>query len=77
MIAKIDRSIIEEAGLAMADTQARQLESYATAMEGSLLVRTIQAFTHARSQLRTSPIATLPLELAVIALTEPVINAAS
>jgi DNA polymerase III gamma/tau subunit len=71
MIAKIDRTIIEGAGLALADTQARQLEQFAATMDGALLVRAIQTFTHARTQLRTSPIPTLPLELAVISLTEP------
>lgn len=71
MIAKIDRTLIEQAGLAMADAQSQQLDAYAKNMEGSYLVRAIQLFTHARTQLRASPIPTLPLELAVIALTEP------
>jgi DNA polymerase III subunit gamma/tau len=71
MIAKIDKTILEQAGLALADTQAQQLATFASTMDGAYLVRMIQTFTNARTQLRNSPIATLPLELAVIELTEP------
>lgn len=70
MIAKIDKSILEQAHLAMADTHAAQLYHFAETMDGTLLVRMIQQFTQARVQLRVSPIAVLPLELAVIELTE-------
>lgn len=73
MIAKIDRTMLEQAGLALADVQSKQLETFARGMDGSYLVRMIHAFTHARTQLRTSPIAQLPLELAVIELTEPAV----
>ncbi len=73
MIAKIDPTIIAQAQLAMADVQSKNLQSFATTLDGKLLVRMIQTFTHARSQLRTSPIPTLPLELAVIELTESAI----
>lgn len=41
-------------------------------VDGKYLVRTIQTLTKARQQLRSSPIPYLPLELAVIELTEPV-----
>jgi DNA polymerase-3 subunit gamma/tau len=71
MIAKIDRTILTQAGLAMADTQSAQLFSFADTMDGAYLVRMIQSFTQARTQLRTSPIASLPLELAILELTEP------
>jgi len=71
MIAKIDKTILEQARLAMADVQAKNLEAFAASMDGKLLVRMIQLFTHARAQLRTSPIPLLPLELAVIDITEP------
>lgn len=70
MLSKIDAGIIERAGLAMADTQATQLAQFAATLDGTLLVRMIQTFTLARAQIRTSPIASLPLELAVIELTE-------
>lgn len=70
MLAKIDKTILTQAGLAMADTQANQLFEFAATMDGAYLVRMIQVFTNARAQLRTSPIATLPLELACIELTE-------
>ncbi len=71
MISKIDPNIIAQARLAMADVQAKNLAEYARTMDGAYLVRMIQVFTHARAQLRTSPIALLPLELAVLELTEP------
>ncbi|MEK7638381.1 MAG: DNA polymerase III subunit gamma/tau [Patescibacteria group bacterium] len=70
MIAKIDRGILDQAGLAMADTGTEQLHAFATTMDGAYLVRMIQAFTHARVQIRTSPIPSLPLELAVLELTQ-------
>jgi DNA polymerase-3 subunit gamma/tau len=70
MIAKIDRGILDQAGLAMADTAAEQLHGFAATMDGAYLVRMIQAFTHARTQMRTSPIPSLPLELAVLELTQ-------
>lgn len=70
MIAKIDRGILEQAGLAMADTGAQQLYDFAATMDGAYLVRMIQAFTHARVQIRTAPIPSLPLELAVLELTQ-------
>jgi DNA polymerase III subunit gamma/tau len=69
MIAKIDRSILTQAGLAMAQAQSDQLDQYAATMDGAYLVKMIQVFTAARPQIRSSPIATLPLELAVIELT--------
>jgi hypothetical protein len=69
MIAKIDPGILVQAGLALADTQAEQLRVFATTMDGAHLVRMIQAFTAARTQIRTSPIPSLPLELAVLELT--------
>jgi DNA polymerase-3 subunit gamma/tau len=71
MIVKIDRSIIDRAGLAMADAHAKQLDGYAATLDGQFLVRAISQFSDARTQLRTTPVPTLPLELAVIALTEP------
>lgn len=71
MISKIDSTILEQAGLAMADTQAQQMATFAATMDGAYLVRMIQTFTDARMQLRNTPIATLPLELAIIELTEP------
>lgn len=70
MIAKIDPAILTQTGLVMADAQSDRLHEFAKTMDGSLLVRMIQTFTHARTQLRTSPIAVLPLELAVIELTQ-------
>jgi DNA polymerase-3 subunit gamma/tau len=66
MITKIDPAILAQAGVALADTQARQLDDYAKELDGKLLVKMIQTFTHARSQIKASPIAILPLELAVI-----------
>lgn len=72
MIAKIDRSIIDSAGLAMAETQSNTLNAFATSMGGALLVRMIQLVTHARVQMKSSPIPALPLELAIIELTAPV-----
>ncbi|HXV26598.1 MAG TPA: DNA polymerase III subunit gamma/tau [Candidatus Paceibacterota bacterium] len=41
-------------------------------LDGKFLVRTIQAFIRARQELRTSPLPYLPLELAVVDLTEPI-----
>ncbi len=73
MIAKIDKGILEQAGLAMADVHAAQLYRFADTMEGVFLIRAINVFTQARTQLRASPIALLPLELAVIELTEPTV----
>ena len=70
MIAKIDPTVLTQAGLAMADAQAAQLDAFAKTMDGKLLVVAIQAFTTARTQIRTSPIASLPLELAAIELTD-------
>lgn len=70
MIAKIDPSILTQAGLVMADAQSTQLHDFATSMDGAHLVTMIQVFTHARTQMRTSPIPSLPLELAVIELTK-------
>lgn len=69
MIAKIDVGILDQAGLAMADTGAQQLRTFAATMDGAYLVRLIQAFTLARTQIRTSPIPSLPLELAIFELT--------
>jgi DNA polymerase-3 subunit gamma/tau len=69
MISKIDPTILATAGLAMADGQAQQLDHYAKTLDGKQLVRMIQVFTTARAQIKASPIATLPLELAVISLT--------
>lgn len=68
MVAKIDKTILEQAGLAMADTQAAQLLEFATTMEGAQLVKAIQVFTEARAKIRTSPIAFFPLELAALEL---------
>jgi DNA polymerase-3 subunit gamma/tau len=70
MIAKIDSSILTHAGLVMADAQSSQLHDFATTMDGAHLVKMIQTFTHARTQMRSSPIPSLPLELAVIELTQ-------
>jgi DNA polymerase-3 subunit gamma/tau len=70
MISKIDPAILTQAGLAMADTAAQQLQAFATGMDGAYLVRMIQSFTNARTQIRTSPIPSLPLELAVLELTQ-------
>lgn len=47
-------------------------EVSAKGVDGKYLVNAIKAFTHARSQLRYAPIPYLPLELAVIELTEKV-----
>lgn len=69
MIAKIDSRILEQAGLALADADAKQLSTFAATMDGAYLVRMIQTFTNARTQIRTSPIPSLPLELAVLELT--------
>ncbi|MBP6886316.1 MAG: DNA polymerase III subunit gamma/tau [Candidatus Pacebacteria bacterium] len=71
MIAKIDPIIQQQAKLSMADMQAKKFDEFVSTMDGKLLVRMIQSFTNARNQLRTSPIASLPLELSVIELTEP------
>lgn len=68
MLSKIDAGIIIQAGLAMAEEQSVQLTNFAQTMNGAHLVKMIQVFTHARTQLRTSPIASLPLELAIIEL---------
>ena len=69
MLSKIDVGIIAQAGLVMAEAQSAQLNDFAKTMDGAHLIKMIQVFTHARTQLRTSPIASLPLELAVIELT--------
>lgn len=45
-------------------------EESAKGIDGKYLVSTIKAFTYARTQLRYAPIPYLPLELAVIELTE-------
>ncbi len=71
MISKIDPSILVQAGLVMADTHATQLQRFAVDMDGAQLVRMIQVFTRARQELRGTAIPVLPLELAVIELTEP------
>lgn len=70
MIAKIDRGILDQAGLAMADIGAEQLHAFAETMDGAYLVRMIQVFTQARTQIRTAPVPSLPLELAVLELTQ-------
>jgi hypothetical protein len=54
----------------MADTSAQQLHGFAATMDGALLVRMIQVFTGARAQIRSSPVPSLPLELAVLELTQ-------
>ena len=71
MISKIDPAILTSTGLVLADAHASQVSGLAASMDGALLVRMIQAFTRARSELRNSPIPSLPLELAVIELTQP------
>jgi hypothetical protein len=63
MIGKIDASALDQ------DASA-SIKAHATSMDGKLLVRAIEGFTSARAQMRTSPIATLPLELAIIELGE-------
>lgn len=70
MIAKIDASLVSGGRLALAQPQMDQLTHLSQTMDGALLVRAIQAFTHARVQLKTSPVPLLPLELAVLELTE-------
>ena len=70
MIAKIDRNILDQAGLVMADAGAQQLHAFAATMDGALLVRMIQTFTNARTQIKSSTVPSLPLELAVIELTQ-------
>lgn len=69
MIAKIDPTILAQAGVVLADGPATKMKEFAATMEGALLVRMIQACTRARAELRSSPIPLLPLELAVIELT--------
>jgi DNA polymerase III gamma/tau subunit len=71
LVAKIDKSIIASAGLALADTQATALQEHAATMDGKHLIRMIQVFTDARTRIRTSPVPSLPLELALMELTEP------
>ncbi len=63
MIGKID-------GTALDQDASASIKAHATSMDGKLLVRAIEGFTSARAQMRTSPIATLPLELAIIELGE-------
>lgn len=46
-------------------------EPSTAALDGKLLVRTVQTFTRARQEIRASPLPFLPLELAAIELTEP------
>lgn len=70
MVTKIDPTILAQAGLVMAQTQAEQLQRFATTMDGALLVRMIQTLTRARVEMKHSPIASLPLELAVLELTQ-------
>lgn len=70
MIAKIDASLITDARMALAQPQMDQLIQLGQGMDGALLVRAIQAFTQARVQLKISPVPLLPLELAVLELTE-------
>jgi len=48
----------------------RQLADFAKKMDGQTIVSIISRFTTARNDLRSSPIPQLPLELAVIELTE-------
>ncbi|MCC6934191.1 MAG: DNA polymerase III subunit gamma/tau [Candidatus Yanofskybacteria bacterium] len=71
MVAKIDMSILEQAGLAMADTQLAHVREFAANMEGAQLVKAIQAFTDARNRIRTAPIAFFPLELAALEVAAP------
>ena len=66
MLAKIDPGILASAGLA--DVRTAAVASLAGELDGAWLVRAITSFTNARSQLRSSVIPTLPLELAVIEL---------
>ncbi|HXK36890.1 MAG TPA: DNA polymerase III subunit gamma/tau [Candidatus Paceibacterota bacterium] len=68
MILKIDPAILTADGLSDAHMDA--LSGLAGTMDGRLLVRTIQSFTEARNRLRSAPVASLPLELAIIELTE-------
>lgn len=70
LVMKIDKGIIASAGLALADTLTTALQEHAATMDGKHLVRMIQAFTEARSRIRTSPVPSLPLELAIVELTE-------
>jgi DNA polymerase III subunit gamma/tau len=77
MVVKIDPTILSSAGLALSDGQEQQLKNFAATMEGAHLVQAIQSFTQARTQLRTSPIASLPLELAVVELSQKSISAKS
>jgi DNA polymerase III subunit gamma/tau len=70
LVTKIEPGIIGSAGLALADIQSSSLQEQATTMDGKHLVRMIQVFTDARTRIRSSPIPSLPLELAVIELTE-------
>lgn len=70
MLTKIDSDILASAGLA--DVRRQAINSLASTMDGAFLVRAIQVCTRARSELRASPISSLPLELAAIELTEHV-----
>jgi DNA polymerase-3 subunit gamma/tau len=70
MLSKIDPNILATAGLVMADAHVAQVQTFASTMEGAGLVRMIQVFTRARQELRGASIPALPLELAVIELTE-------
>ncbi len=67
MITKIDPTITTSAGLA--DTRRQHIAGLAATMDGAFLVRAIQACTKARAELRASSIPSLPLELAIIELT--------
>lgn len=69
MITKINPTILASSGIVLADAQAAQLDQFVKTMDGKLLVKMIQLFTHARTQIKSSPIPSLPLELAIIELT--------
>jgi len=71
MISKIDPAILATAGPVMADAHAAQVAALAASMEGAKLVQAISTLTRARAELRASPIPSLPLELAILELTQP------
>jgi DNA polymerase-3 subunit gamma/tau len=71
MLQKIDAGIVAGAGLVLAQAQQTELEQFAATMDGALLVRMMQTLTRARTELKGAAIASLPLELAVIELTQP------
>lgn len=72
LIAKIDDAALTSGGELLSDSHLERIRHFAKTLDGRRLIAMIERFVRAKQELKTSPIAILPLELAIIDSTESV-----